>query len=121
MSLSSPMAGTGCESALNTMAWRAALKRAGIEDFRWHDLRHTWASWHVQAGTPSHALQELGGWECAEMVRKCAHLSSDHLAEYADRMSGTLKLVKEDEAVEKSGYDLATLLKTRKARIAASL
>jgi integrase len=88
--------------SLHSTLWPgAALKRAGIEDFRWHDLRHTWASWHVQAGTPSHALQELGGWEYAEMVRKYAHLSSDHLAEYADRMSGTLKLVKEDEAVEK--------------------
>lgn len=37
------------------------LERSGIEDFRWHDLRHTWASWHVRNGTPLNVLQELGG------------------------------------------------------------
>ena len=53
-----------------------ALERARIENFRWHDLRHTWASWHVQKGTPLVALQELGGWESAQMVRRYAHLSA---------------------------------------------
>ena len=72
---------------VNTKAWKKALERAGIKDFRWHDLRHTWASWHVQAGTPLHVLQELGAWESVEMVRKYAHLSVDHLKEYADNIS----------------------------------
>jgi len=75
----------------NSWAWRKTLRKLGIVDFRWHDLRHTWASWHVQAGTPLYALQELGGWSCAEMVRTYAHLSSDHLAAFANRMSETLK------------------------------
>ncbi len=71
----------------NTKAWRAALKRAGISNFRWHDLRHTWASWHVQQGTPLAVLQELGGWESSEMVRRYAHFGNEHTARYADQLS----------------------------------
>ena len=41
---------------------------------------------HVQGGTPLHALQELGGWESPEMVRRNAHLTVAHLAPYADRL-----------------------------------
>jgi integrase len=67
---------------VSTAAWYKALKRAGIEDFRWHDLRHTWASWHVQGGTPLFALQELAGWETEKMVRRYAHLAAEHLAVY---------------------------------------
>ncbi|MBL4702571.1 MAG: tyrosine-type recombinase/integrase, partial [Phycisphaeraceae bacterium] len=44
----------------------------GIESFRWRDLRHTWASWHVQGGTPMHVLQELGGWSDIRMVQRYA-------------------------------------------------
>lgn len=69
-----------------TKAWRDAIIRAGIEPgFRWHDLRHTWASWHAQNGTPLHVLQELGGWASAEMVQRYAHLSMDHLAQWVNR------------------------------------
>lgn len=68
--------------------WKAALERAGIENFRWHDLRHTWASWHVQAGTPLPALMELGGWASLHMVMVYAHLAPEHLAEHAERIAG---------------------------------
>jgi integrase len=74
----------------NTRGWREALKRAGIEDFRWHDLRHTWASWHAQNGTPMHVLQEMGGWETASMVRRYAHLAPAHLQQHAETVAGLL-------------------------------
>ncbi|WP_348253793.1 tyrosine-type recombinase/integrase, partial [Salmonella enterica] len=44
-----------------TTASRSALKRAGIADFRFHDLRHTWARSLVQAGVPISVLQQMGG------------------------------------------------------------
>lgn len=72
---------------VNTKKWHKVLKEVGIENFRWHDLRHTWASWHIQEGTPQHILQELGGWSSPEMVQKYAHLSSAHLMEWVDRKS----------------------------------
>ncbi len=79
--------------ATNTRAWYQALKRAGIENFRWHDLRHTWASYHVQAGTPLHILQEMGGWSSFAMVRKYAHLAPEHLHDHADRIASQLQAV----------------------------
>lgn len=60
-----------------------ACEAVGIKDFRFHDLRHTWASWHVQHGTPLMVLKELGGWETIEMVQKYAHLAPSHIASHA--------------------------------------
>ena len=76
-------------SRCNNHAWLKALKRADIRDFRWHDLRHTWASWHVQNGTSLHELQQLGGWSEYDTVLRYAHLSSDHLRRASERVSGT--------------------------------
>lgn len=65
-------------------AWHKARKRAGLENFNWHDLRHTWASWHVMSGTPLEVLMELGGWSDLRMVMRYAHLSPGHVARFAD-------------------------------------
>lgn len=70
----------------STKAWYSALKRAGIADFTWHDLRHTWSSWHVQAGTPLHELMELGGWKTYKTVLRYAHLAADQLSDAAKRI-----------------------------------
>ena len=67
-------------------AWKIGLEKAGIEDFRFHDLRHTWASWLIQSGVPLSVLQEMGGWESIEMVRRYAHLAPNHLTEHARKI-----------------------------------
>jgi integrase len=71
---------------VSTKAWYAALQRAGIEDFRWHDLRHTFATWHRQAGTPTHELQRLGGWKTGAMVERYAHVAPEALQGAASRL-----------------------------------
>lgn len=75
----------------STYAFKKALARAGIErEFRWHDLRHTWASWHVQSGTRLQELMELGSWSSYEMVLRYAHLAADHLRDMVGRIDGTI-------------------------------
>lgn len=88
---------------VGTKAWYGAMERAGIEDFCWHDLRHTFASWHVQNGTPLNVLQELGGWRTSEMVQRYAHLSMEHLEGYAERYAERAGLGSLND-----GYILAT-------------
>lgn len=83
-------------NAANGRTWRNALKRAGIADFSFHCLRHTWATRHAQAGTPLLALQEMGGWNDTAMVRKYAHFAPEHLQQYAENLS-------RPKAVEKKG------------------
>ncbi len=76
-----------------TKAWYTALEKARIDNFRWHDLRHTWASWHVQGGTPLHALQVLGGWSSYVMVLRYAHMGTDHLRGWVENMPIGIQVV----------------------------
>ena len=70
---------------------RAELGTVTIEDgkrhyegFTWHGFRHTWATWHVQNGTPLDVLQKLGGWSDLRMLMLYAHHAPSHLARFAD-------------------------------------
>ena len=73
-------AGRKISRASNT-GWYNALKKANLQGFRWHDIRHTWATHHVQNGTPLHTLQHLGGWSDFNIVNRYAHLSKDYLSD----------------------------------------
>ena len=67
-------------------AWLEAVKRAKLKDFRFHDLRHTWASWHRQAGTSTDELKDLGGWKSRVMVDRYAKFATENLAAAASRI-----------------------------------
>jgi integrase len=71
----------------NTKAFQTAVKDAGVAPLRWHDLRHTFASWAVQSGVTLHELMQLGGWKSYDMVLRYAHLAPDHLASAAEKVS----------------------------------
>ncbi len=66
--------------------WLEAVKKAELVDFRFHDLRHTWASWHRQAGTSCDELKDLGGWKSRVMVDRYAKFATEHLAVAASRV-----------------------------------
>lgn len=70
--------------------YEAACRRAGIKDFRVHDLRHTFASWLVSAGVPLLEVKELLGHSTIEMTERYAHLAPDNhvrAVSVLDRMS----------------------------------
>ncbi len=54
-------------------AWTNSRRRAGIQDFRWHDLRHTAASWMVQAGVPLDVVQKVLGHSDISTTMRYAH------------------------------------------------
>lgn len=64
-------------------AFSEACTVAGIENFTWRGLRHTWASWHVMRGTPHEVLRVLGGWKDLRMLMNYAHLAPSYVAGYA--------------------------------------
>lgn len=60
-------------------AFEGACERAGLADFRFHDLRHTFASWFVQEGGDLYRLSRILGHTTLQMSSRYAHLRTDDL------------------------------------------
>jgi integrase len=71
-------------------SFQTALRRAKIQDFRFHDLRHTFASHLVMAGIDLTAVRELLGHKSLTMTLRYAHLAPTHKVNAVNVLDGTL-------------------------------
>jgi integrase len=71
----------------NTLAFQKAVEAAGVEPLRWHDLRHTGASWAVQSGVTLQELMILMDVKSYAIVLRYAHLAPSQAASAADRVA----------------------------------
>ena len=75
-----------------TEPFRRAREAAGLEDFRFHDLRHTAASYLLMQGATLGELSEVLGHKSLQMVKRYAHVSDLHtesvLRRLADKIAG---------------------------------
>ena len=77
-------------------SFKAALRRAGIQDFRFHDLRHTFASQLLMKGGSLKDVQELLGHKTMTMTLRYAHLSQEHKRKAVNLLNGLTSRKKGD-------------------------
>ena len=70
--------------------WEKALKQAGIDDFRFHDLRHSAASYLAMNGASLNEIAAVLGHKTLSMVQRYAHLSESHQAGVVERMNAAI-------------------------------
>ena len=70
------------------VSFKASLRKAGIEDFRFHDLRHTFASHFIMRGGTLKELQEILGHKNITMTMRYAHLSQEHKKKAVNLLNG---------------------------------
>lgn len=72
-------------------AWDRALKAAGVRNFRFHDLRHSCASYLAQAGAPLLQIAEVLGHRQLSVTKRYSHLTTKHKAELVTRVLGDIR------------------------------
>jgi integrase len=68
--------------------WRRAVQAAAIPDFRFHDLRHTFAPrLAMTPGVDLYTIQKVGGWKTPIMMQRYAHPSPDHIQAAVEQLA----------------------------------
>nr|WP_280137556.1 site-specific integrase [Methylobacterium sp. Leaf125] len=93
-------------------AFAGACRRAGIAEFRFHDLRHTFASWWVQNGGDLYRLSRILGHATLQMTTRYSHLRTDDLHEELERVSARRSRERSQERLIEPPEASETLLPT---------
>ncbi len=103
------------ERLVNPRGWfEPALKAGGITGFRWHDLRHTFASRLVMAGVDLRTVQVLMGHKTIQMMCRYAHLAPQHELAAVQRLCDTTPGAARGGAAQKEATDTTTAPGPRK-------
>lgn len=84
-----PVMEKGDTRSLRT-AWEAALKKAEISDFHWHDLRHTAASYLAMSGVSLVEIAKVLGHRTLQMVARYSHLADEHIVSTGEKLAARL-------------------------------
>lgn len=89
-------------------AWEGTLKRAGITEFRFHDLRHTAASYLVMSGVDLRTVQEILGHKTFAMTQRYSHLSPQHKTKAISRLDSAIPAGREGARMGTDGHHMDT-------------
>ena len=79
-------------TSVTNKTWKRAVRLADLPSWvRFHSLRHTFASWHVLAGTTEQELMVVGGWKSPRAVERYMHQNEPHKQMVASRLDGVLQ------------------------------
>jgi integrase len=88
-------------------SWATACRRAGIEDFHIHDLRHTCAAWLVSAGVPLTEIRDLLGHSTIRMTERYAHLAPENVRAAVEKLHPRVAMAGGDTTAAKATMSTA--------------